>query len=200
MKARDNPFGSTRILSAIRYVDPAGPLGPHLDAAAALLPRLEGLGWRAAIVGPHGSGKTTLLEDLEAVLTQRGWRAIHLRLDADDRRLPRAWRETAPRLGARDVVCLDGAEQLGPLAWLRFRWRARRAGGVVVTTHQPGRLPTLVACATSPGLLERIIERLAPGGVDGAPSAADLYVRHRGNLRDALRELYDVCAAARRPA
>ena len=30
-----------------------------------------------------------------------------------------------------------------------------------------------------------------------APSSADLFRRHQGNLRDALRELYDFHAAAR---
>lgn len=63
MKARDNPFGSSRVLTAIRYATPEGGA-----AAASLLPRLAVLGYRAAIVGPHGSGKTTLLEDIEV-----GW-------------------------------------------------------------------------------------------------------------------------------
>ena len=199
MKARDNPFGAARVLSVIRYADPACDLEDGRDAAVALMPRLEALGNRAAIVGPHGSGKTTLLEDLEGVLRQRGFRITHVRLDADDRRLPREWRLTASRLDSRDVVCLDGAEQLGPIGWLCFRWRARRAGGLIITAHRSGRLATLVTCATSAGLLGRIIQRLAPTGLAAAPPAAVLFARHRGNLRDALRELYDVYAAAPDP-
>ena len=93
-------------------------------------------------------------------------------------------------------MCLDGAEQLGAIAWLRFRWRARRAGGLIVTTHRPGRLAALIECTTSVGLLDRIIQCLEPDGLATAPPAAELFTRHRGNLRDALRELYDVYAAA----
>jgi energy-coupling factor transporter ATP-binding protein EcfA2 len=200
VKARENPFGATRVLSAIRYAAPAGDPDDSRCGAVALLPRLEALAYRAAIVGPHGSGKTTLLEDLERMLAPRGFRIIHVRLDTDERRLPPDWRVSARRLAAGDIVCLDGAEQLGPVAWLRFRWRARRAAGVIITTHQPGRLPTLVACTTSPALLDRIIRRLAPDGLAAAPPAAELFARHRGNLRNALRELYDVYAAAPREA
>jgi hypothetical protein len=204
VKARDNPFGAARVLAAIRYADPASDPDDGRGGALSLLPRLEALRYRAAIVGPHGSGKTTLLEDLEHLLTQRGFRIIHVRLDTDDPRLPREWRLPKlatghRRLAADDIVCLDGAEQLGPAAWMWFRWRARRAGGLIITTHRCGRMATLVACATNPRLLERIIRRLSPDELAAAPSAAALFTRHRGNLRDALRELYDVYAAIPRP-
>jgi hypothetical protein len=192
MKARDNPFGASRVLSAIRFVRPDDGTGD--GAAASLLPRLAALGYRAAIVGPHGSGKTTLLEDLGALLVARGFRVSHLRLDTLDRRLPQEWRGRARGLDSLDVVCLDGAEQLGRAGWLRFRWSVRHAGGVLITSHRRGRLPTLIACTTSVDLLAGIIDRLAPPPVAGAPSAAELYVRHRGNVRDALRDLYDVYA------
>jgi hypothetical protein len=194
MKARDNPFGATRVLAAIRYTDPAGD---DRNTAAALLPRLEALGYRAAIVGPHGSGKTTLLEDLEHVLARRGFRITHVRLDTENPRLPRDWRLSARllRFDSSDIVCLDGAEQLGSIAWMWFRWRARHAGGLIVTTHRSGRLATLVNCTTNAALLDRIIKRLAPSGLATTPPAAELFTRHRGNLRNALRELYDVYAA-----
>jgi hypothetical protein len=129
-------------------------------------------------------------------LAQRGFRIVHVRLDAEDRRLPRGWAAAANGLGDRDIVCLDGAEQLGPAAWIRVRWRARHARGLIITTHDAGRLATLVTCTTSPDLLDRIIRRLAPGDGPAAPPAAALFARHRGNLRDALRELYDIYAAA----
>src|SRR5687767_9991798 len=127
VKARDNPFGAARVLSAIRYAGSAGDFDDDRAGALALLRRLEALGYRAAIVGPHGSGKTTLLEDLERVLAQRGFRIVHVRLDAEDRRLSPEWRRSARRLGAGDIVCLDGAEQLGAIAWMGLRWRTRRA-------------------------------------------------------------------------
>jgi hypothetical protein len=197
LKARDNPFRVARVLSAIRYEVPAGSDDEDRAGAVSLLLRLEALRYRAAIVGPHGSGKTTLLEDLAGVLAERGFRITHVRLDTDGPRLPREWRSTARLLDGSDIVCLDGAEQLGPIAWQRFRWRARRAGGLIVTTHSHGRLTTLIECTTSVSLLHRIIERLAPNGLAAAaPPAAELFARHRGNLRDALRELYDIYAAA----
>jgi hypothetical protein len=209
MRARDNPFRVSRVLTAIRYEIPADA-GAGAGAIA-LLPRLEALRYRAAIVGPHGSGKTTLLEDLASVLAARGFRTTFVRLDADDRRLPREWRSSARLLDARDIICLDGAEQLTPIAWRHFRWQARRAGGLIITTHKPGRLTTLIECTTSVNLLQRIIQRLAPDACDASeapdaldapgglvaarPPVAELFARHRGNLRDALRELYDVYAA-----
>ena len=184
MRARDNPFAADRVLS-IRYELPEGQGGR-------LLARLERLHYRAAIVGSRGTGKTTLLEDLETPLVRLGFRVTHLRLDAGHRRFPRTC--LAATLGARDLVCLDGAEQLGRVRWMRFRWRTRRAGGVLITSHRPGLLPTLIECATSPELLDGIVSRLAPR-TGAAPVPADLFARHHGNLRDALRELYDVYAA-----
>lgn len=193
MKARENPFRAERVIATIRYAYPDGDAGT-------LIARLAALGYRAAIVGPHGAGKTTLLEDLGRALQDRGFRIVSVRLDADDRRLPDAWPSLARRLGPRDIVCLDGAEQLSAVAWLGFRWRARRAGGVIITSHARGRLPLLIECTTSADLLERIVRRLSPEPAGGAPSAADLFRRHHGNLRDALRELYDVHAARPRKA
>jgi hypothetical protein len=197
VKARENPFRSARVRSAIRYAAPAADPDASRAGAVALLARLESLGCRAAIVGPHGSGKTTLLEDLAHVLADRGRSVIHLRLDTEGPRLPRQWPVVARGLGAGDVVCVDGAEQLGRMAWLRLRWQVRRATGLIITTHRPGRLPTLVACTTSPALLERIIGRLSPDGRIEAPAIAGLFARHHGNVREALRELYDVYAATR---
>lgn len=190
MKARENPFRAERVIATIRYACPDGGLD-------ALIARLAALNYRAAIVGPHGAGKTTLLEDLSRALQDRGFRIVPLRLGTGDRRLPQEWRSRAADLGPRDIVCLDGAEQLSAIQWLWFRWHARHAAGVIVTSHVRGRLPLLIECTTSPDLLAGIVHRLSPASVDGAPSAMDLFERHRGNLREALRELYDFHAAAR---
>jgi hypothetical protein len=191
VKARENPFAAERVIATIRYTCPDGDLDR-------LIARLAALGYRAAIVGAHGAGKTTLLEDLGRALEDRGFRLVSLGLTADDRRLPDAWSSRAARLGPRDIVCLDGAEQLSTIAWLWFRWRARRAAGLIVTSHVRGHLPLLIECTTSADLLERIVRRLSPTPAAGAPSAAELYRRHHGNLREALRELYDCHAALRR--
>jgi hypothetical protein len=67
------------------------------------------------------------------------------------------------------------------------RLRTRRAGGLVITSHRPGLLPTLFECTTSPELLAEIVGELSGADLE----AGELYERHRGNVRDALRELYD---------
>ena len=112
----------------------------------------------------------------------------HPRLDGRDREILR-------RLGPGDCLLLDGAELLGRLAWLRLRQQTRTAGGFVITTHTPGLLPTLITCETTPGLLGGIVLDLLGSEADGLrPTPEELFDRHRGNLRDALRQLYDLYA------
>ena len=192
MKARENPFAANRVES-IRYAWRDGGLAP-------LLARLRTLDYRAAIVGGHGTGKTTLLEDLEQPLVDLGFRVRRLRLDTEHPRFARGTHATlAAELDARDLICFDGAEQLDAWHWIQVRWATRRAGGVIITSHRHGRLPTLIECTTSAELLDSIVQRLTPtdpsGGRVHTPTAQELFSRHRGNLRDALRELYDVYAA-----
>jgi hypothetical protein len=182
LRARDNPFATDRIIRE-RY---------RLDASgwALLSARLRVLRHRGAIVGPHGSGKTTLLEDLAERLAMQGWRITQVRLTEEFPSLGRSISARKLRaLEPRDLLLLDGAEQLAAPQWWLVRWRARRAGGIIITSHTPGRLPTLWRCRTTPELLRDLSDSL---GVPLAENdAADLYSRHRGNLRNALRELYD---------
>jgi hypothetical protein len=178
--ARDNPFAVQRILE-IRYRFPSGLTWEDL------LDRLAALRWRAAIVGPHGHGKTTLLEDLAPRIVDRGFRVRTISLREAHPRLDRADEETIRSLGPGDVLLLDGAEQLGWLSWMEVRLRTRRAGGLVITSHRPGLLATLFECETTPELLAGIVRELAGDGVD----AGELHARHAGNVRNALRELYD---------
>jgi hypothetical protein len=188
MRARDNPFAA-QCVQAIAY---------RLSGSTweELLDRLATLRCRAALVGPHGRGKTTLLEELARRLDERGLRTRLIVLREGDRRLSWMQRETLFRsLTARDVLLVDGAEQLGRLAWLEIRTRSRAAGGLVITSHRPGLLPTLHECRTTPELLAGIVADLVEGERAGRlPPAEELLVRHSGNVRDALRELYDFCA------
>lgn len=181
MRARDNPFSSERVLR-VRYQ-------PQGWTWAELLNRLRAFQFRAAIVGPKGSGKTTLLEDLAGVLSDRGYVTRHCQLTTENRPFRAAdWRRITRHLGPRDIVLLDGCEQLTWIHWHRFRLATRCAGGLIITTHFPGRLPTLVRTTTSPALLAQIVRDLA-GKVPADPE--ELYVRHGGDLREAIRELYD---------
>ena len=185
MKARDNPFSSDRVLR-IRY---------RLRDVSweQLMRRMAAMNYRGALVGPQGSGKTTLLEDLEPALVARGFQTRWLRLNQSMQRLSSAaWREFFAAIEKNDIILLDGAEQLNWLAWLRFKLNSRKAAGLVITVHKPGRLPTVLECCTDPDLLQEIVGALAPVS---ACHTAELFHRHQGNLRNALRELYDSYAA-----
>jgi GTPase SAR1 family protein len=192
MNARDNPFTTERVLR-IRYALPDGDW-PQL------LARLQAHRYRAAIVGPHGAGKTTLLEDLQQQLETRGVPTLWLRRDTDRPHFTRDELNACfATITPQHVICLDGAEQLTRWGWMWFKRRARAARGLIVTSHHPGLLPTLHTCTTNERLLEEIVGRLlsptplvSPASL---PTSHDLFVKHRGNLRDALRELYDCYAA-----
>lgn len=58
----------------------------------------------------------------------------------------------------------------------------------------PGLLPTLIECSTGATLLRGIVEDLLPP--HHVVDHDELIARHRGNVREALRELYDRFAAA----
>lgn len=186
MKARDNPFSTDRVLRVrYRLRDTTWP---------ELLLRLEALNHRAAIVGPEGAGKTTLLEDLEPHLVARGFRVKHLRLDDLQPAFDRAFlARFCDELSDRDVILFDGAEQLGFLAWQMFQRRTRAAGGLIITCHRSGVLPTLIRCRTDAQLLSDLIDTLR-GDLPLACDRDALFARHNGNIRCALRELYDQCA------
>jgi hypothetical protein len=188
MRACDNPFRSERVLQ-VRY---------QLQGATweDLLARWQERQRRGAIIGPHGTGKTTLLESVEPRLREQGLDTRFLRLNTEQRELaPGLLNQICASLTPSVVLLLDGAEQMSALAWRWFLWRTRRAGGLLITTHQAGRLPTVWECRTSATLLAEIAARLLavePAAVQ--ERAEELFQKHRGNLRDALREWYDLVA------
>jgi hypothetical protein len=201
LPARDNPFAVHRVL-ALRY---------RLGAAewVEVFDRWEKLGRRGAIVGPHGSGKTTLLEDMARRLEGDGWKVVWVRLDEQCRSLRAAVEQgrAQPFFGAvgnlerrehefrerRRVVVLDGAEQLSRLDWWRLSRHLRHADGVVITAHRPGLLSTLWQCRTDAGLLRGLCAELGYPLEMGEAEA--LWTRFDGNVREALRWLYDRAAA-----
>jgi hypothetical protein len=192
--ARQNPFAVARVRAA-RY-------RMSEREFADLIARLETFGMRGAIVGPRGHGKTTLLEDLATRLAARGYAPVLVRIPSGERELPAEARAALAAAGPRDVFLVDGAGQLSFFGRRLLAWRARRAGGLVLTAHHAGLLPTLARLETSPEILEEIVQEISGRGVaEFGRSAAELHRRHRGNLRDALRELYDACAGrSPRPA
>ena len=188
MRARDNPFAAERV-QALRYRPP----NTTFDE---ILARLHDLNYRAAIVGPEGSGKTTLLTDLQQMLGRRGLRTRLIFVnDAAPFDRP-AGRQLLSEWTRDTVLLLDGADLLRRSDWsLVKRHTLTHAGGLIVTSHRPGLLPTLIRCSTSPSLLKELVGELQPQGHPVPAMLLDrLYERHQGNLRDCLRELYDRCA------
>lgn len=190
MTPRENPFRTART-DCLDF----RPQGTDWDT---LLEGLEALEFRGAIVGPHGSGKTTLLEALESRLVARGLRCRVLRLGADDEPFTRRRLATeAAETDADEVLLLDGADLL---PWMRFSVFARRmrhAGGIVVTSHREGLLPTWHRTSTSPALARELVVELLGHGAPQSwlDAVTELHRTHRGNLRELLRALYDRAAA-----
>lgn len=184
-----NPF-STRFVrpGAIEYLFPEGL------TAEALLDRLENNGWCGAIVGPHGSGKSTLLAALHEPLERRGRSVVSFTLTAGQRRLPLR-RTDVDSWDAATQVVVDGYEQLGALARIRLHFACWRAGcGLLVTSHRPVCLATLLVTKMTVALAGRVIERV--GGSHSSPlppeQLAHLLERRQGNLREVLFDLYDL--------
>lgn len=192
MKARENPLRVEKVLQ-VRF---------HLEAIETdltlenLVRRWENWGRRGALVGPHGHGKTTLLEDLADYFEKQGEKILFLRLSRENRRFSRQEWQQIQSFSADSIVLFDGAEQLSRLDWARFKRHSQRARGVVITSHRSGLLPTLLECRTSPQLLRDILHQIA--GNDAARWDVEceaIWQHHRGDLRLALREIYDFYAA-----
>jgi len=188
MRARDNPFAADR-LECVRYRF----AGTSLDD---LLARLDEMNYRGAIVGPEGSGKTTLLEDLRQALERQG-RRTKLVFINDTYPLPGAeCRRFLSELAPQELVLLDGADAMRRSSWSLFRRHTvSHAAGLIITSHRPGLLPTLIECSTNPSLLKEIVAHLTSDTQQVSPVLLeDLHHRYCGNLRACLRELYDLHA------
>lgn len=153
---------------------------------------LERRGYRGALVGPHGTGKTTLLREVGDRLIEAGLAPMPLFMNSDDRgTLPRHWKSAIRMAGHGDALLLDGYDLLPRWARLWVMHASRGASAVVVTSHRRCVWKTVAKTSSSPAVLERLVAQLT--GEDAADSVGldALWHKHHGNLRDALRELYD---------
>ncbi len=95
------------------------------------------------------------------------------------------------------LACIDSWELLGPVVQTMVRCMARCLGiGLLVTSHGPTALPTLVTCRGSRALLEALVGQLPDYGewfgTTIAPADLDeAIVEGRGDLRKAFDVLYD---------
>ena len=181
--ARNNPFATERIEALLPF-EPTwiGESWPRI------FDRLDRLEWRGAVVGPHGSGKTTFLETLAKRLLERKEEVVPLFLNRQARAIDPEFFDS---LTDRSIILFDGAEQLGRISWRRFLRRTRHTRGLIVTTHRPGRLPTVLETETDQTVLQKCLRILADDHTLNARELSDLFHRHHGNIRHALLECYD---------
>jgi energy-coupling factor transporter ATP-binding protein EcfA2 len=155
-----------------------------------LVAKLAAQNWWGQILGPHGSGKSTLLAALIPALSAAGRRIRKIELSDRSRRLPR---NLSPPSGG-DIIVVDGFEELNWLARLRLKWRCRLAdAGLLVTTHVPMGLPTLVQLSPGPRLIEQLVSDLCahvPSSITCDDVAAS-HASHGSNVREIFFELYD---------
>jgi hypothetical protein len=188
LPARANPFRADRI-EALRYrLDESGWL--------ALLNRFAAHNRRGLLVGPHGSGKTTLREELEQRLRRKGFSVRSLVL-GDQRRV--SWadlRDLIADADARTILSLDGIDRIPVPAWWYLRRATRHVGGLLATSHVPGRLPLLHQHRTNPTLLSELVQELTDPATALAlrDRSTALFLRHQGDVRACLRSLYDLFA------
>lgn len=182
-----NPFATRHTRPGC--LAPRNPAGEALDVAA-LATHARHLR-AAAIVGPHGAGKTNLMHALARHLGGTGLLGgtIRVRSRRDGIAVLRAVLRARPRT----TVCVDGWEPLGRAGALSVRWLAAvRRVGLVVTCHRSAGMPTLVRCATTPALLARLVADLpGHGGLIGATDVHEAFAARRGDVREALYDLYD---------
>ncbi len=162
-----------------------------------LLGRLRQLDFRAAIVGPEGSGKTSVLEELGHELSKEGFNVLRSRVDSGvgptktGGKLPPLLKE----ITGKDIILLDGVEQIPERVWRGFLRHSASAAGLVITSHQGGRLPTLLSCQTSLELFRNLVLQLLKEErhVKDLP-LSEIFERREGNVRLALLDLYDLFA------
>ncbi|HJT36711.1 MAG TPA: hypothetical protein VJ783_32110 [Pirellulales bacterium] len=189
-----NPF-------ATRFVRP-GALAYRFgtgDSAERLVERLRASGWWGQIIGPHGSGKSTLLASLRPALAEAGRMTFAIALHQHERRLRPT--DQLDGLGPDSQLIVDGYEQLRRWARWRLAHRCRRVGcGLLVTAHEDVGLPTVALVEPSLETLRHVVGQLTSEGDstigDDVVSAA--WQRCRGNLREALFDLYDLYESRRR--
>ena len=182
-----NPF-ATRFTrpGAIEFLFPQG------DSAQRLIDRLREHAWQGEIVGPHGAGKSTLLATLMEPCKLAGRCVVQFTLHQGETSLPKTldWRSWS----AATQVIVDGYEQL---TWWSRRQLARRVrekqAGLLVTSHAPTGLPTLMVVAPRFEAAQQVVRRLVPDvavitshDIERAFRACD------GNIREMLFQLYDL--------
>ena len=186
MRPADNPFRS-ECLQSIPYIFPNGDWD-------ILLNHLQSCGNRGAIVGACGTGKSTLLIQMEERFKEKKHQTIRLFLnDRNRREAGTHLHHFFKKMTQEKVVFLDGAEQLNPWQWWWFLFQSRHTSGLIVTCHHEKHLPWVFKTSSTPPLLSEIINQLLKDEKIRINIDHELlYKKHHGNIREALREMYDI--------
>ena len=187
LPARKNPF-TVQLTTTL-------PFRFHVGNWNTQIQRLQHLDYRAAIVGPRGTGKSTCLRSLATKLDDVKVKSHLLLLPHDKNRHDRLVDEAVQNGAMGKILLVDGIERLR----LRLKWKILRTKRIVATAHRrqflpPYYLPTWFNTTTCKDLLKHLLNDL--GVSDGViqAKAYRLFESHRGNIREVLRELYDLKA------
>ena len=182
LPAHANPLRTERIES-VRYRFSTGDWSTQLSW-------LEQLGHRAAIVGPKGSGKTTLLAELNSRLGNTHYLNLPHERDHHEELVNDALH--ASKKGR--VLLVDGVERLTWIQREQLYFSTAASSGFVVVVHQRCRLPTWVRCKTDESLMSAVLDDLGLVEREYQSAGRNAFRANRGNIRDALRQLYDLFA------
>lgn len=188
-RLHDNPFSAARVRpGGVPFLHPPG------QSDESIVGRLRDSGWWGQIVAPHGCGKSSLLCSLIPAIEAAGARTLLVALHDGQRQLPGGLNGLG-RLSPPAVLIVDGYEQLR--RWNRFwlkRFCRRRRIGLLATAHRDVGLPDLCRLCVDEKAAWRVVEQLQ-GGYARLVSREDLHEclsRRKGNLREALFDLYDL--------
>ena len=188
--AKSNPFCSERV-NQIPFRFESGNWITNLK-------RLAQMKYRGAIVGPKGSGKTTLLAQLENHINRDTNREAFLVFFYPDEKdqyqslLDQGIRENHKG----KILLIDGIDKISlKQKFQLFRALSKREG-LVVCTHRPMllppfNLPTWIKTSPSELLLDYVLAELKMSSPEVRAAGQAAYQKHRGNIRDVLRDLYD---------
>lgn len=190
MRARDNPFSTTKVEQILRFA-------PELNGTSweAIERRWSELAKRASLVGPHGAGKTTFIDAFALRLRENGASIYRIFLNTEKSTISsQQWTELCQCHG--NIVVLDGEEQLSLLQRRRFYRLTERASGVLISRHSEGKLPRLLSFQPTIATLETCVRRLAPEHyAELSPYFETWWLQRKGNIREILLRCYDHLAS-----
>ncbi len=190
MRPADNPFSVSR-QHELKYQFPKG------DNWNLFMARLEQKGWKGALVGKKGTGKTTLLLEIREKLLERGFGVKNLFLNCEKRKFNRdELKLITQSTSENDIILFDGSEQMAWWHWYYFLWKVRKAKGLILTTHKPSKLPTILNTSTHFECYKAMVQQLIEKHPDlqyltTSERLHHLFEKYNGNMRLALRALYD---------